>query len=122
RRAPVSNNTGRISPQPVRPLFYESASNPLKPPDQISSAPNLILPAPPHTVVGNYVGNPVGPPSGSSDCVTCIGNSTGPVVRVPDTSPPPAPIPVKPPTTLKVSQGVLTAKAISLPQPPYPSL
>src|SRR2546421_4831802 len=49
RRAPASNNTGRISPQPVRPVLYESASNPLKPPDQVSSAPNLIQPAPPHT-------------------------------------------------------------------------
>jgi protein TonB len=41
---------------------------------------------------------------------------------VDDTSTPPVPVVVKPPSTLKVSQGVLTAKAISLPQPPYPSL
>jgi protein TonB len=65
----------------------------------------------------------VDPPSAgpvtSGGCVTCSG--TGPVVRVDDTTPP-VPVAVKPPTTLKVSQGVLTAKAISLPQPPYPSL
>ena len=37
RRAPA-NNTGRTSPQPVRPVLYESASNPTKAPDKISAA------------------------------------------------------------------------------------
>jgi protein TonB len=41
-------------------------------------------------------------------------------VRVEETGP--VPTPVKPPPTLKVSLGVLVAKAISLPQPPYPPL
>ncbi|HMG75352.1 MAG TPA: TonB family protein [Pyrinomonadaceae bacterium] len=123
-RAPASNNTGRTSPQPVRPILYESASNPIKAPDQISAAPTSIPPAPPHTVVGNYVADPVGPPRATSDCVTCTGNNgggSGPVVSI-DSGTPPPPVVVKPPTTLRVSQGVLTAKAISLPQPPYPSL
>jgi TonB family protein len=122
-RAPATNNTGRTSPQPVRPVLYESASNPIKAPDQISAAPNSIPPAPPNTKIGNYVSDPVRPPGGSSDCVTCTGNSRGgaPTVII-ETTPPPAPITVKPPSTQKVSQGVLIAKAISLPQPPYPSL
>src|SRR6266571_2766120 len=42
RRAPASNNTGRVAPQPVRPVAYESASNPIKPPDTISAAPNTV--------------------------------------------------------------------------------
>ena len=124
RRAPASNNTGRTSSQPVRPVLYESASNPNKAPDQISAAPNPIPPAPPNSRIGSYVADPVGPPRGTSDCVTCSGNNgggSGPVVSI-DTGTPPPPVVVKPPTTLKVSQGVLTAKAISLPQPPYPSL
>jgi protein TonB len=54
----------------------------------------------------------------SGNCVTC--NATAPVVRVEETAP--LPTPVKPPATLRVSLGVLVAKAISLPQPPYPPL
>jgi hypothetical protein len=34
-RAPA-NNTGRVSPLPVRPILYESASNPRTPPSAIS--------------------------------------------------------------------------------------
>jgi protein TonB len=121
RHAPAANNTGRVSPQPVRPIAYESASNPIKAPDQISTVPNPIPPAPPHTVIGNYVGNPVSPPGGSSDCVTCSGNNSGPVVRVPDTTPPPAPVPIKP-TIERLPSRVLISKAVSLPQPPYPPI
>src|ERR1700686_3776103 len=120
RRAPAAANTGRIAPQPVRPILYESPSNPTKPPDQISSAPNPIPPAPRNAVIGNYVADPVPLPS-SSSCVTCTGNGTTPVVRVEDTTPPPVLVVVKPPT-LRVSMGVLVARAISLPQPPYPPL
>lgn len=121
RRVPASTNTGRISPQPVRPVLYESASNPHTPPSTISVAAQPIPPAPPNTRIGNYVGDPVAPPSGSTPCITCTGSSTAPVVRVDDTTPPPAPVVVKPPT-LKVSQGVLIAKVINLPQPPYPQI
>src|SRR5258708_7120867 len=52
RRAPASTKTGRISPQPVRPVLYESPSNPIKAPDQISAAPNPIPPAPKNAVIG----------------------------------------------------------------------
>ena len=121
RRTPAANNTGRVSAQPVRPILYESPSNPSKAPDKISGAPNPIPPAPRNAVVGNYVGDPVSPPTNTSNCVTCTGNDrTVPLVRVPETIPPP--IPVRPPTTLKVSLGVLRASAVSLPQPPYPPL
>jgi periplasmic protein TonB len=123
RRTPASTNTGRISPQPVRPVLYESASNPHTPPSTISVAAQPIPPAPPNTRIGNYVGDPVQPPGGSTACVACTGDGTTPVVRVnDDATPPPAPVVVKPPSTQKVSQGVLIAKAISLPQPPYPQL
>ena len=120
RRAP-SNNTGRVAPQSVRPILYESASNPIKPPDTISAAPNTIPPAPPNAVIGNYVADPVLPPSSSSACVTCTGNGTGPVVRVPETTPPPVPTPVKQ-KTQSVASFVLVSKAINLPKPAYPPM
>ncbi len=121
RRTPASNNTGRVAPQSVRPILYESASNPIKPPDTINAAPNTIPPAPPNAVIGNYVGDPVLPPSSGSGCVTCTGNSDGPLVRVPETTPPPIPMPVKP-QTQRLSSVVLVSKAISLPKPAYPPM
>jgi protein TonB len=124
RRAPATTNSSRVSSQPVRPILYESASNPSKPPDQISAAPNPIPPAPRNAIVGNYIADPVGPPRGASDCVTCSGpggNGSGPIVNV-DTGAPPPPVVVKPPSTLKVSTGVLKSMVISLPQPQYPQL
>src|SRR5216684_7485059 len=42
RRPRAANNTSRVAPQPVRPILYESASNPIKPPDTISAAPQTI--------------------------------------------------------------------------------
>jgi protein TonB len=54
----------------------------------------------------------------SGGCATCSG--TGPVV-VKETTPPPAPIPVKSPTQ-RLASTVLASKAISLPQPQYPQL
>src|SRR5205085_11889167 len=92
----------------------------LKPPDRISTDPTPIRPAPPHAIVGNYVGDPILPPTNSTGCVTCSVNGTGPVVRV-DTAPPPPPTPVKP-QTQRLPSTVLTSKAISLPQPPYPPM
>src|SRR5258706_12791422 len=50
-----SSNTARTSSQPVRPVLYESAGNPTKAPDKISTDSNPIPPAPPNTRIGNYV-------------------------------------------------------------------
>jgi protein TonB len=62
--------------------------------------------------------NPPGPlSSDSSDCVTC----TGPARVVVDTTPPPTPPVVKPPTQ-RLQSTVLVSKAISLPQPIYPPM
>lgn len=118
RRAAASNNN-RVSERPTRPILYESVSNPIKPPDQISAAPNPIPPAPPGAIIGSHISDPAITPN-SSVCVTCTGNDTSPVVRVVVTTPPP-PTPVKPPTQ-KVPSSVLISQAISLPQPPYPPM
>ena len=121
RRAPASTNNSRISPQPVRPILYEDPSNPIKPPDQISAAPNPIPPALPHTIIGNYIANPISPPTASTDCVTCTGTGRNPQVKIENDTPPPMPTPAKPKTET-VTSRVLASKAISLPQPPYPPM
>lgn len=120
RRAPASTNNGRISPQPVRPILYDDPSNPIKPPDQISTAPNPIPPAPPNTKIGNYISDPITPPTSSTDCLTCSGTSRDPVVKIENDTPPP-PTPPKPKTET-VTSRVLASKAINLPQPPYPPM
>src|SRR5262245_6094653 len=45
---PRPTNTHSASNVPTRPILYESASNPKTPPVGISSAPQLIPPAPPN--------------------------------------------------------------------------
>ena len=121
RRAPASNNN-RVSQQPTRPILYESASNPIKPPDQISAAPNLIPPAPPGAIIRPYVSDRPSAPNPSGNCVTCKTDGSGPVVTVDSTTtPPPTAHPAKLPPR-EVSTGVLMATVISMPPPPYPPI
>ncbi|HXI26234.1 MAG TPA: energy transducer TonB [Pyrinomonadaceae bacterium] len=122
RRAPATNSSSRNVSQPVRPVLYESASSPTKPPDTVSSAPNPIPPAPPHTRIGNYIADPVQPVAGSSTCVTCNSQGGEPRVRITDDVTPPTPPPVKPPTIQRVPSVVLNSKVVSLPQPLYPMI
>jgi protein TonB len=119
RHAPA-NNTGRVSPQPVRQILYESASNPRTTPTTVSVMAQPIPPAPPNAVIGRENSDPPST-SGGSTCVTCTDDNTPRVVRVPDTTPPPVPVVVKP-TTQRLPSSVLLSKVISLPQPPYPPL
>src|ERR1041384_2894234 len=121
RRAPAANNSRNVS-QPVRPVLYESASSPIKPPDTVSSAPNPIPPAPPNTRIGNYIADPVAPVPNGSACLTCTGNNEGTQVRITDDVKPPEPPPVKPPTTKRVTSEVLNSKLINAPQPMYPAI
>ena len=113
--APVDPNVTR----PERTDFISRTDNPNKIPDGIGIQAS---PIPPWTdgAIHSYrnVNPPNVGPSTSGGCLTC--NGTAPVVRVEET--PPTPPVVKPPTTQRVSQGVLIAKAISLPQPPYPQI
>src|SRR5207245_6026 len=54
----------------------------------------------------------------SGNCIAC---PTGPTTVTIDAKPP-APVPVKPPTTQRVTSIVLSSKAISLPRPVYPAM
>jgi TonB family protein len=119
---PRANNTTPSSTVPTRPVLYESPSNPRTPPTGISSAPNLVPPAPPNAIVKPYISDPgpSGPPM-TGNCVTCSeGNGSGPP-RVVETTPPPPPVAVKP-STQRLPSIVLLSKVISLPQPTYPAM
>jgi len=117
RRPPTSSNS-RTASQSVRPVLYESPSAPSKPPDTINVAPVLIPPARRDSIQGNYVADPIGPAI-SPSCVVCTGTGITPRVEVDNGTPPPTLTPPKP-TLQRVSSVVLSSKALSLPQPPYP--
>jgi TonB family protein len=120
RSAPSNAPVDRTVTESVRTTAVAQTNDPTKVPDNVGTRASDV---PPVTGSFHLGDRNVDPPRTGSEtsgnCVTC--NGTDPA-RVEETTPPPAPVPVKPPSTLKVSQGVLTAKAISLPQPPYPSL
>jgi protein TonB len=104
----------------VRTQLITSTDDPTKVPDKIGTVAAQVPPAPRDVVIGSINANPPVSPSGDrGDCVTC--NGTGPVRVVVETTPPPTPQPVKPPTQ-RLTSIVLASKAISLPQPPYPPM
>ena len=110
----------KVSERPTRPILYESASNPTKPPEAVSAAPNPIPPAPPNAVEAPYVSDPVTASSSTSTCDTCTGTDPHATAVVETPQPTPEPTPVKPAGPQRVPSVVLVGKAVSLPQPPYP--
>jgi len=123
-RSPASSsNNSHTSSQPVRPVLYEDASHPTKTPADISTAPQLIPPAPPNTKLGKYVSDPAAPAT-DNVCFTCNGTGDKVVMDTKTGGPPPQPVApvVKPPTTLRVASTILSGKAVNLPQPMYPAI
>ena len=119
-RRPAQSNA------PVDPNIRVAERSQIIPPQDPRSTPEIIGvgPVAPPVIgevklTGRNV-NPPGLPAGpGTDCIAC--SETGPPRVVVDTTPPPTPIVVKPPTQ-RVTSIVLASKAISLPQPPYPPL
>jgi protein TonB len=111
--APVDQSVTR----PERTDFVSRTDDPNKIPDGIGVKAADVPPITDGAVLSHRnVDPPSAVPTNSGGCITC--NGTAAVVRVEET--PPAP-PMKPPT-LKVSTGVLIAKVISMPPPPYPPI
>jgi protein TonB len=120
RSAPTNAPVDRNVTESVRTTAFAQTNDPTRVPENVGTIATRVPPVTGSFHLGDRNVDPPTSPNNSSNCVTC--NGTVPVVRVEDTTPPPVPVVVKPPTTQKVSQGVLIAKAISLPQPPYPQL
>src|ERR1041385_3308784 len=98
---PATSNSHN-SPQPVRPVLYDNPANPTKTPEGVSTTPQPIPPAPPGTIIGKYVSDPVGPPATNAG-PSC--NGTGDPAPVETHTLPPAPLPQPPvakPTTIRV--------------------
>jgi TonB family protein len=121
RSAPSNAPVDRNVSESVRTVAVAQTNDPTKVPDNVGTTATNVPPVRGSFHLGDRnVDPPRTGPDTAGNCLTC--NGTGPAVRVEETTPPPVPVAVKPPATLKVSQGVLTAKAISLPQPQYPQL
>ncbi len=114
--APVDPNVRR----PERTEFVSRTDDPNKIPDNIGVKAGDVPPITDGAVLSHRNVDPPNLAASNSGCATC--NGTTAVVPVDDTTPPPVPVVVKPPTTARLTSSVLTSKAISLPQPPYPPL
>jgi protein TonB len=119
RSAPSNAQVDRNITVAERTNAFARTDDPTRVPDHPGA---VAAPEPPVTgpfrISNRNVDPPNVAPSSSAGCVTC--NGTTAVVRVDET--PPTPQPVKPPATQRLTSIVLTSKAISLPQPPYPPL
>jgi TonB family protein len=121
RSAPSNAPVDRSVTESVRTAAVAPTNDPTKVPDDVGIKAGTVPP-----VTGDFhLGTKnVDPPTFGQDnsggCATC--NGTARVVPVEDATPPPVPVVVKPPTTQRLPSSVLTSKAISLPQPPYPPL
>ncbi|HMJ25281.1 MAG TPA: energy transducer TonB [Pyrinomonadaceae bacterium] len=114
--APVDHNVT----ESVRTAAVAQTNDPTRVPPNVGTTASAVPPVTGPFHLGNRnVDPPTIGANNSGDCVTCTG--TTPVVRVEETPPTPPPV-VKPPTTTRLPSSVLISKAVSLPQPPYPSL
>lgn len=104
---------------PIRTQGVAPTNDPTKVPDDVGTKSS---PIPPVTGAFRQGNVNLDPPSGggtnSGGCLTC---PTGPPTVTIEAKPPEPPV-VKPPTTQRVPSIVLTSKAVSLPQPAYPTI
>lgn len=111
--APVDPTASR----PERTVLLSRTDDPRNVPPTVGTIADPIPPATRDAILSNRnVDPPTAKGSDKGDCLTCSGTTQ--TVVLPDKAPEPPP--VKPPTTLRVASTILSGRAISLPQPPYP--
>jgi protein TonB len=118
RSTPSSAPIDRHITIPERVEQVASVADPRSTPETIGINASK---SPPVTGIVNLTGRNADPQTvpKSSACVTCTSDRFAPVVV--ETTPPPAPTPVKL-QIQKLPSTMLMSKVISLPQPPYPPL
>ena len=118
RAASPSNTTPSRS---VRTELIASTSDPTSVPKDIGTKATTVPPARSDSIVGSFNADPPTPAFSGRGTPNGTGNT--PAVDI-DTPPPPPAAPPKPdiPKVIKVSEGVIKSKIISLPKPAYPPL
>ena len=116
-----ASNSDRAPTQSIRTDFVASTADPTKVPDHVGVKAGDVPPARSDSIIGDRNVDPPGPAFSGPGTPNGTGNTPAVVI---DTPPPPPAAPPKPevPKTLKVSQGVLVSKIISLPKPNYPPI
>jgi len=114
-------NTPSHSTQSTRPIFYDSAGDPKKIPEQTSVRAVQIPPARPESVIGPTVNDPPLPSGNPANDRDPAGGSYRQVSVEAGTPPPPPPAKKQTPQVIKIS-GVLNGRALNLPKPAYPKL
>jgi protein TonB len=116
---PASNSDTQPT-RSTRTDLIDSTSNPNNVPKIVGTVASNVPPARPDSIISTTNADP---PARSSSRGTTEGTGDTPVVNMADPPPPPAPNPTPAaPKLLRVSPGVLTSKALSLPKPIYPAL
>src|SRR5215210_2020460 len=116
-----ASNSDRPPTQAIRTDMIASTSDPTRVPPKVSTVASDVLPWRRGAVLGLTNVDPPAPASNTRGVAGGTGNT--PVVDMADPPPPPAPNPTPViPKLIKVSQGVLTSKALFLATPNYPPL
>src|SRR5829696_810976 len=116
-----ASNSDRPPTQAIRTDMIASTSDPTRVPPKVSTVASDVLPWRRGAVLGLTNVDPPAPASTTRGVLGGTGNT--PVVDMADPPPPPAPNPTPViPKLIKVSQGVLTSKALFLATPNYPPL
>ena len=117
----AASNSDRTPTQSIRTLLVASTADPTKVPDHVGVKAGDVPPARIDSVLGDTNVDPPAPAFTGRGVPNGTGNTPAVVI---DTPPPPPAAPPKPdvPKLLKVSQGVLVSKIISLPKPNYPPI
>jgi protein TonB len=116
-----ASNSNETPSRSVRTLLISSTSDPTNVPADIGTKASPVPPARADSIKGAFNADPPAPAFSGRGSSTGTGNT--PAVDI-DTPPPPPAATPKPevPKMLKVSQGVLVSKIISLPKPNYPPI
>ena len=116
-----ASNSDKPPTQSTRIELISSTADPTHVPPKVGTVASDVPPANAKSVIGPTNADPPAPALSSRGVPGGSGNT--PVVDMADPPPPAAPTPAPPvPKLLKVSQGVLTSKALFLATPNYPAL
>jgi protein TonB len=116
-----ASNSERPPTQSTRTVLITSTSDPTKVPDNIGVKASDVPPARPDSIVSTTNADPPTPAFTGRGTPNGTGNTPAVVIDTPP--PPPAATPKpEPPKVIRVSEGVIRSKILSLPKPNYPPI
>ena len=111
--APVERNLT----DPLRTKAVTTTDDPLRVPDNVGVKASDVPPVTGRYQIADRNANPPSATPDTSGCVTCTGGGTPKVVETET-----APLPPKPPETIRAPSSVILSKVMTLPKPAYPEM